>query len=124
MAILDAVPGLEVQVLVDNIALKEYKEPLSDDDDGQIDPANTQIFYIEAKKDAVFQVSVNIDPNFTPRLRDIVIRCYIDGNATRGHIIWRNDKIPASHVFSAMITFDGGKDYEQELIFQELKISK
>jgi hypothetical protein len=59
MAIIDAIPGLKAEVIVNGTPLQEYPDP-----DASIDPKKTAA-YIEAQSGCTFSVLIKLDDNFS-----------------------------------------------------------
>lgn len=76
MAVTDGLPGVEVAILVNGTALKEYNE----DDSG--DKSKTTSCYIEATSQQTFAISVKLLPNYVFKGQALAVYNYVDGNLT------------------------------------------
>lgn len=83
MAILDGVPGLEDQILVDGQPLVEY----NDEDDSGIDSGlKTVSKFVEATSEKQFSIKYMIDRTFPYRTQNILIEVFVDGRRLRGKL--------------------------------------
>ncbi|KAI0154294.1 hypothetical protein GGR57DRAFT_110433 [Xylariaceae sp. FL1272] len=92
MAILEDVPGLEVEVHCNNRALPEYDDPNANDrDDAGAAPSSMQ--YIECVDNASFEVHiiVNADYEWGYRNHVLVANTYVDGDRIRGSVIRQSE---------------------------------
>lgn len=82
MAILRDVPGVQVQVVVDGKALKEYDDP------GSAEASTSTCKYIEAISEKNFEIHVNGDDSLAGD-HDIAIGVFADGNEIMGYNVRR-----------------------------------
>ncbi|KAK4496758.1 hypothetical protein PRZ48_012741 [Zasmidium cellare] len=73
MAVLDGLPGVEVTVQVDGIALKEYEDP----DEEEL--AKTHVCYVESKSEKHFSISVKVKDDFKYKGDSISVLTTADG---------------------------------------------
>lgn len=119
MAVLTEVPGLKVEVIVDDEPLKEY-------DDEQPAPPKTVSKYVEAKSDARFRICYSFTPPF-PNSRAILVRLFVDGIVMRTiyhHGACLGEKLFKNHHILFSQSFADGKWFEQDFRFSQLVIGK
>ncbi|TLD18924.1 ATP-dependent RNA helicase [Venturia nashicola] len=86
MAILPGFPGLEADILVNDIARKEYIDPDSLDEDSP----NTVTTYIEAEADVSFVVQLRRDHRFKYRSNELCCIVSLDGKKVR-HLLLKDN---------------------------------
>ncbi|KUJ24191.1 uncharacterized protein LY89DRAFT_679393 [Mollisia scopiformis] len=91
MAILDAVPGLEVSVCVENTALEEYRD---DEPVGVYQAARTVSKYVEAISNKAFTVKISLGKGFDFDCDCLSAEVYIDGK-------WAKCPLILKHRFNA-----------------------
>jgi hypothetical protein len=85
MAILDAYPGLEVQIHVDGQALKEYKSDI--DEDPGINPENQCSQYIESATDKEFAIHLSANQNYKWSSPSLKCHIILDGSRMKSATI-------------------------------------
>lgn len=81
MAVLDALPGIEVEILVDGEPLKEYA------DEGLEDDPKSVKCYIEAVTGKGFQVQLKVSKGTQITRQAMNFHTYVDGNFANGKTI-------------------------------------
>jgi hypothetical protein len=119
MAIIDAIPGLEVRVMVDGKPLREYLQ-LSDHND---DDEKYATRYIVAEPGKAFSVDVKRKAAFRmggPRF-DIAIWLSLDGNYVMGDFLERNTtRVFCRKLSTAEIQVSPGEWVEKNFVFSDL----
>lgn len=98
MAILDALPGVEVSILINGQSVEEYVDA-GEEVDGPL-ASKTVVKYIEAISDAEFAVKASVLPAFRVHMQamsDLAFQVYIDGKWAAG-CCWE-DEINNVHTF-------------------------
>jgi hypothetical protein len=118
MAVIDDAPGLEVQVQVDGIPLREYIDRHT-----TVSEATSES-YIEARSDSTFEIHYFFKAPF-PSDRPVSMIVTIDGKDVDEPLI-RPDELYNSdgHVSSGPISNDGRSWFTQAYRFLPLDISK
>jgi hypothetical protein len=122
MAIIDEIPGLEVQILVDSRPLREYEEPAdTNDDDG-----SKVTRYIEAQPGKTFQVQLYFTGAF--KHFDDYDMCgfvKVDGRTVNNPLMKRSEYRDAHYLarrITGSISKVNGVFEERAFLFDELKI--
>jgi hypothetical protein len=89
MAVLDAVPGLEVQIYVDGQPLKEYRD---EDDQPVVASPNECIQYIESQTDKEFSIKASTHQDYKWNSPALKARMFLDGAHMTGRFIYRNNE--------------------------------
>ncbi|KAL5425427.1 hypothetical protein PMIN04_002607 [Paraphaeosphaeria minitans] len=98
MAVIQGLPGVQVEVVVDGNPLKEYDDP---DSPGAPDAATT---YIEAKSGKNFEINAILDKHL-PTGHDVSARVSVDGLRVRRRYIARH-KIESSFILTTKGAMD------------------
>lgn len=120
MAILDAHPNIEVQIVCNGIPLKEYDD---DDNDESAEP-NTVTKYVEAISGAEFQIQHDIMAPW-PR-HEILFTCIIDKQNIRGALIRKHHYYGRSYRYikDGVESYNRGQWSTQRFQFAELSVGK
>jgi hypothetical protein len=122
MAIIEAIPGIEVQVVVDGQPLQEYRAPPDDDDDDHKQVTR----YVIAQPGKHFAVYVRRAPHckFGAPKWDVNIRMKLDGLPVRGRFLNRNQ-------VEKVATLDGvdqetkpGKWVKRNFVFSAIELGR
>jgi len=122
MAVLDGLPGLEVEIVVNGQPLKEYTDTFVDEEE-----AKTVIKYVEAVSGANFEIYCRFTRPYPHR--DVVNSAHVelDGEGVVGKIIRKSYLQPLLRGYTAWIkgrtTGQGQKWLEEKFRFAELTIS-
>lgn len=94
MVVLDSCPGIEVSIVLNNKALKEYRDLNADD------PQNSTTSYIEIEAAAAFEVDPEVTDTYTSR-HDIRVEVRLDGKKIEDTLIRVEDlHKPGGHKFT------------------------
>jgi len=127
MAVIPAVKWIEVQVLVKDVALKEYD---ADDDELEMKRDDHDRFisrYIEAKTGAEFIVKIMIDGKSQrlPKDGDLTCLLTIDGEIIESRALRRSDfRKGYDFDFAGYRYYANGKPHEKTFRFSQLHIGK
>jgi hypothetical protein len=118
MAIIDAIPGLKAEVIVNNTPLQEYPDP-----DTSIDPKKTTT-YIEAQSGCTFHVLVKFFDNF-PAAYGVRLETRLDGKKFTSQI-FRTEilKRPEGHKSNAAMSNIRGRWHQSAMLFSPLTVGK
>jgi hypothetical protein len=116
MAVLPGFPGLEVQIVVNNAACKEYSEP--DEEHGE-DTSTTVTKYIEAKDGTQFHIRINMLPTFKYCKYDISSTVKVDGQ-TIAKPLWENEDPFAPRIVEGVESKTAGGWRRRNLVFANL----
>lgn len=121
MAIDPDIPGLEVEILVDKQAVKEFEEPVVEDNgDGafeelSVSSADDVILttpkakkvtkYIEATPGANFAIRLRIKPGFEYIANDLMFYINVDGTVSRARILFKEDHAMGRDLHIGDVTF-------------------
>lgn len=119
MAILDEVPGLEVEILVNGQPLREYT-----DHGAAAVPAHTVERYVEAQSNATFEIHYTFRPPFpVDRSISMIITC--DGNGIDQPLIRPFEMYdPDGHFSKGPVSKIGSRWMLQRYCFSALRISE
>ncbi|KFY34976.1 hypothetical protein V494_06311 [Pseudogymnoascus sp. VKM F-4513 (FW-928)] len=112
MAVIDAVPGLEVSVCINGQPVNEYEDS-GEEIDGPL-ASKTVVKYIEATSDAEFTINVTIDPAFDAHRGtrdDLLVDAKIDGKWVAGRY---RDCTANNERTNWTTVLDGIRDYEAD----------
>lgn len=120
MAVLPAVPGLEVEIQVTNNALQEYTNMEIEDND------KAAVRYIEATSNQEFAICSRFSPEFAYQNCAISIQYYIDGVKVDTRLVLPQqfkDRLPTSFLCDGSYLHESpGKFSQRALRFSELSI--
>jgi hypothetical protein len=118
MAILDAVPGLEFQILVDGQPLPEYENEEEPQDD------DTVTKYIEAQSGKKFAIKYKFNNSFH-RKHHVRVNVYVDGGLDYVcRNMWGKDNCKVEWINLGPISKVGTRYFQQKFLFRELVVSK
>ncbi|KAL5120469.1 hypothetical protein ACEQ8H_001487 [Pleosporales sp. CAS-2024a] len=119
MAVLDSVPGLEVQIVVHDEALQEYQDRLS----ANVAEKSVES-YVEAQSGARFQIRYHFTPPF-PADRPLSAHVTIDGQYLDAGIIWPFELFNhQGHMSRGTLSQVGQHWMLQPYLFAPIKITK
>jgi hypothetical protein len=117
MAVLTDQPGLKVEIVVDDVALREYE------DDSEPTTGSNTTNYIESKTDKNYVIRVTFLPKF-PRI-NVGINITVDGTVVRKWYIADNDLFnPSVHEIGSARRSFGATRVRSTLKFAKLDVSK
>jgi hypothetical protein len=82
MAIIPGLPGLRAEIIVNDIARKEYPPPA----DSHEDAPSSVTSYIEAADDSKFAIRIHIDRHFEYIEGDLCFGIRLDGEKVRNYL--------------------------------------
>lgn len=85
MAIIDASPGVEVEMIVDDLPLKEYEDSEIDEEDER-----TTTRFVEAMSSQVFGIRCKLLPNFKYEGNGVGFSLSADGTFVDGRFIMKD----------------------------------
>jgi hypothetical protein len=120
MAIIDAIPGLKVEVIADGARLQEYPDPEA--------PAATSskqaINYIEARPKGTFKIWTQFLQNF-PEKYSFHVEIRLDGQEVSSQIVPLKDlKTPAGHTPLEIRSHVNGAWQESNMVFSPSALGK
>jgi hypothetical protein len=118
MAIIDAIPGLKAEVVVNDTPLQEYHDP-----DAPIDPKKTTA-YIEAQSGSTFHVSIKFLDNF-PATYSVRLETRLDGNKFSSQFM-RAENLTRPEGFNSRSAVSNihGKWHKSRMMFSRLAVGK
>jgi len=119
MAILDELPGLEAQIIVNRTPVKEY----DDDEEGVVD--KTVTMYIEAKSGAEFGVRLNLQSMFNVSARhSMVAEVYLDGTYGNSIVLRKENQLNLRHTvwydIISVTEVEASRYFERNFCFSKL----
>jgi len=121
MAILDAVPGLNVQVLIRGQPLTEYDDDEEDHNTEESWKSTTK--YVEAVSDQGFTIRYTFDRTFAYKGTDLAVQAYMDGTHMIDHIKRTAELQYGTFADMTGHRYQQGKQwYEKKFSFSKLSI--
>jgi hypothetical protein len=119
MAVLDAYPGIKVQIVVNGAPLQEY-----DDDDDESATPNTVTKYVEAVSGAEFQIQHDITQPWPQH--EMLLECIVDQHKVVGAVLNKGNYRGSSYryVKEGAISYKEGHQFIQRFRFAQLSIGK
>lgn len=126
MAVIDAVPGIEISICINGQPVKEYE-----DSDQEVDgplASTTAVKYIEAISDREFTIKVTVHPAFDEHKgtrEDLLINAKVDGKWVAGHYrdcAANNKFIPWNTVLDGMVQIEAGRETIRAFTFTTVDI--
>lgn len=116
MAVLDSVPGLEVDILVDDEPLDEYEDP------GQPETLDTVTKWTEAETGKQFELRYAFDN--TPLNEGVLFQISIDNNEWHGNHLLDTRKYPGSvsKILGRAASFVDSAWYARKFCFKEATV--
>lgn len=124
MAIIDGVPGLEVQILVDGEPLIEYDD---EDEPGVHDGSGRKTIskFVEARSGAEFVIKCSFDAVNPYKTNDLQIAVYIDGKYMDDRVLYaRQIQAPYISRLSGHRYRTGSQFFQRKFSFSELSIGR
>jgi hypothetical protein len=118
MAIIDAIPGLKAEVIVNNTPLQEYPDP-----DAAIDPKGSTA-YIEAQSGRTFHVLTKFDDSFSTAY-SFRLTTRLDGKKFSS-LLMRAENLARPEGFKSVRTLSNthGKWHKSRMLFSPLAVGK
>jgi len=139
MAILQAVPGVEVKILANQLMLKEYVDPDAtntspdatnispDATNASPDATNTSGLaksvtkYIESVPNTEFSVQINFTPEiYSQGQYALGTNIYLDGKIARSTMTRKNNAV-GSLTYNSALTQEGNRWYNRRFMFCDLE---
>jgi hypothetical protein len=118
MAVIDEVPGLEVRVVVNEQALREYEDPSAKV------PSQITERYVEAQDNSTFRIHYSFQPPF-PADRPVSMIVTIDGNNLDEPVTHPFDLFQATGHSSTGVIARVGENWQvQKYCFSAIEISE
>ena len=104
MAVLDTLPGVEVNIVVNKKPLKEYQD--SDVEEEH----RTVTRYVEAVSNQVFEIHMTIEKGFKFRGNCLTFKIYVDGNRVQYNAVDKENCARAGYnLVSDTVNLENGK---------------